>query len=996
VGCPVISIGKTTSVDQAVRYLLEAQADALIDYMAGRGEAPGRWTGPGAAALELRGEVTEEALRALLNGHHPATGEQLGHRWHSQKVIAFDVTFSCPKSVSLLYALGDAATRETVLRAQAAAVDAVVEYLQEHAAWARRYNRATKSIEHTRADLVMARFVHRTARPVTDPSTSVTTIDPQLHTHVIVPTWVLRDDGSWGHLYSEPLYQHAAPAGAVGQAVLRDELVRELGIEVEVLANSCFEVVGISQQQRDEFSRRSQQIEAMEEAQGVDSFHGHKLAVTSSRQVKEEIPPGDDIFAAWRARADRVGLTSEALASLLDREVNARHPRSLDVPDARAIVGSRGLTDDKATFTRRDVVRAVATHASLGMSRLQLEMIVDDILRRDDDVVALTMPPAASPQTRADGAPSDPGMEARYSTRELISVEREMLATARARRNLAIGIADSDAVSRALINHPMLTAGQRRMVEAVCLQGGGIILVEGAAGVGKSLALDACRDAFEASGYNVVGCSLAGRAAAELQDASGIHSFTITSTLLHLRNHRVAPNTVLVVDEAGMVASRDLAELIDIAARDNVKLVAVGDPVQLQPIEAGTPFRALIGHIGAVQLTENVRQREPWEREVLRALRSGGAAAAVKDYRDHDRVRIARNACERRVQILADYMSLTASGADTVMLARRREDVARLNAVARAACAAEGRLQGPSLIVNGKVFQSGDQVICLQNSRRPITNGLRGEVAAVDPTAGLLTIRSTSGLSVRINTQTYDALDYAYALTVHKSQGLTADVGLVLGSEAATREWVYPALSRGRVSNLYYAIDHGAIRDAEGVMHWPDEERSIEERLRHSWTRSEAKDSTLDYSAKLVREIDEAACARDTVDVGRIGLATDQQRALLRDLQAADLDGDASWVRASIEIDRRLRTPLGAQALLWLEEAGVAPDVARDLVRDALVESGEQGEPSWLDRPGSSSAAVPAGEPDAGPTRDIAPFLGTPRQTSGLGVPDAEAWGLVR
>src|SRR5581483_7298230 len=146
-------------------------------------------------------------------------------------------------------------------------------------------------------------------------------------------------------------------------------------------------------------------------------------------------------------------------------------------------------------------------------------------------------------QARTPGA--DPGMEGRYSTPEMTGIEREMLATARARRGLGLGVADAGAVARALAARPMLTAGQRHMIEAVCRSGDGVVLVEGAAGVGKSLALDACREAYEASGYVVVGCSLAGRAAAELQDASGIHSFTITSTLLHLRDHRIAADTVL-------------------------------------------------------------------------------------------------------------------------------------------------------------------------------------------------------------------------------------------------------------------------------------------------------------------------------------------------------------------------------------------------------------------------------------------------------------------
>jgi len=144
-------------------------------------------------------------------------------------VVAFDVTVSAPKDVSILYALGDEHTRSTMLRIHSKGVQAAAAYLQANAGWARQYNRDTKTTEAVRAKLLMPEFVHRTARPVTDPATGIVTVDPQLHTHITVPTWVQRPDGSWSQLHSEPLYQHAAAAGAIAQAEWRDHLVRELG-----------------------------------------------------------------------------------------------------------------------------------------------------------------------------------------------------------------------------------------------------------------------------------------------------------------------------------------------------------------------------------------------------------------------------------------------------------------------------------------------------------------------------------------------------------------------------------------------------------------------------------------------------------------------------------------------------------------------------------------------------------------------------------------------
>ena len=206
----MISIGKLVDAEQVVRYLVEATTDAQIEYYASRDEAPGRWTGRAAEHLGLEGTVTHEQLRSLLNGRDPRVGADLmERRWARQSVVAYDVTFSAPKSVSLLWAVGDEQTRAAVLRAHQAAVDAVCEYLQTHAGWGRRYDRESEETIPVRAALALPQFLHRTSRPVTDPATGVITVDPQLHTHIPIPNYVLRDDGTWGQLHGVALYRHA-------------------------------------------------------------------------------------------------------------------------------------------------------------------------------------------------------------------------------------------------------------------------------------------------------------------------------------------------------------------------------------------------------------------------------------------------------------------------------------------------------------------------------------------------------------------------------------------------------------------------------------------------------------------------------------------------------------------------------------------------------------------------------------------------------------------
>jgi len=853
----MVSIGKIRGVEQAVRYLQEAIAGAQIDYYAGRGEAPGRWSGKGAEALGLSGRVSPEAFRAVLAGIHPQSGEKLG-RSGAQRVVAFDVTFSAPKDMTLIYALAtDPHVRDTVMRIHAAGVRAGAAYLQDNAGWARQVNRETGLLDAVPAKLVMPCFTHRTARPVTDPLTHVTTVDPQLHTHIPIPNWVQRPDDSWSQLWSSPLYDPAAAAGAIAQAVWRDGMVRELGVSPIVENNGCFRIVGITEEQRREFSRRSEQIIAMEEAKGVDSLSGHKIAVTGSRQTKLEIAPGDDLFAEWRERGAGVGLDDKRLTALMGREPFALLPRTLDV-GSEAIVGRRGLTEEAATFCRRHLIRAVAAHARFGMSRDQVESTADAILADRTAVVELSGSGRAEPANDAVRASAARTDDVRYSSPEMVGVESEMVATAVAGRGtLPPPVAPAD-LAAAIAARPTLTDGQRAMIAAICTSGDSVLVIEGAAGTGKTFALDACREALTAAGHPVIGCALAGRAAEGLEEESGIPSWTLARLQGELRGEaRLAPGTVVIADEAGMIGSRQMAELVAVVARDHARLALVGDPHQLQPIDAGAAYRALGERLGRVEMTEVIRQQEVWERAALTILRQGKSAEALDAYIENDRVQTAANAWQRRTQIVGDFIAADVAGHDVVMVARQRAEAAVLNELARSAAAAAGQLTGPAITMGGRDFQQGDRVVCLANHRdRAITNGLRGEIVEVDADNGRFTLRTPTDKRVTINSKTYENVDYGYALTVHKAQGMTADLALVVGSDAMDRELAYTGMSRGRVANRYYEVDHAPERDVLGTGHWPKEEPTAAERIASAWGRSHQKDSTLDYAVGDDRKAD--------------------------------------------------------------------------------------------------------------------------------------------
>jgi hypothetical protein len=332
-----------------------------------------------------------------------------------------------------------------------------------------------------------------------------------------------------------------------------------------------------------------------------------------------------------------------------------------------------------------------------------------------------------------------------------------------------------------------------------------------------------------------------------------------------------------------------------------------------------------------VELHENIRQHYDWERATLQLLRDGQAREAYREYERYDRIHDAHSVAERRVQVIEDHARLEAGGLDTVILARRRDEVAALNELAHARSVAEGRVHGPALTVGDKDYHVGDRVICLANERGgAVSNGTRGVVTAVDVERQTLTLERPDKRQLTLDTTHYDAIDRGYALTVHKAQGMTADIALVVGSEGATREWAYTAMSRATLATHYYEVFKPPERDTLGVEHWKEASRSAEERTVQAWTRSELKEAALDYPERY--ETTERIIVEDDLR----DLATDRQRALVEMLGGSELAQEATRVEAVEEIDRLVAQRVYDQAEGWLREAGMSEDAAHELVAKAV------------------------------------------------------------
>ena len=408
------------------------------------------------------------------------------------------------------------------------------------------------------------------------------------------------------------------------------------------MRNGIADVDGVPPAVLRAFSRRRAEIEAELERRGASGAAAAQVATLATRRGKDYRVTPEQLVPEWRERAAQLGLSPEVVRSLGGRaRSEPLRPEVLE-EIAEWLAGPQGLTRRRSTFTRRDVIQALceALPASAGLAVEDVERLADAFLRSDRVIVLAVGDARREPGGRLrlrDGRLVATVPDERvYSTPELLAKEQAILSRAVDGQEIGLGLAANGAVERAIRRRPTIAGEQAEMVRRLTRDGDAVAVVVGQAGTGKTFALAAAREAWEASRHTVIGAALAQRAARELQDGAGIESETIAGLLARLRRDPAGAlprRAVLVVDEAGMVSTRELAELLEHAERAHAKVVLVGDHRQLAEIDAGGAFRALAARLPAIELTENRRQAAAWERDALALLRDGrlrrGACAAT-------------------------------------------------------------------------------------------------------------------------------------------------------------------------------------------------------------------------------------------------------------------------------------------------------------------------------------------------------------------------------
>ena len=506
----------------------------------------------------------------------------------------------------------------------------------------------------------------------------------------------------------------------------------------------------------------------------------------------------------------RIGVAAKAMQRKADEAGRPPALERLELFEARREENARRIqrrpeivleliTSEKSLFDERDIAKVLHRYVDdAGTFRHLMARI-------------LQSPEAVRLEREAIDFATGEAIRAKYTTRELIGIEAEMAKGAMKLASTGGFGAGADVLAGIFKRHAQLSLEQRVAIEHVVSRGR-IAAVVGRAGAGKTTMMKAAREAWENAGYRVVGGALAGKAAEGLEREAGITSKTLSSWEIrwNLGRDLLDDKTVLVLDEAGMVASRQMATFIEAVLRAGAKLVLVGDPEQLQPIEAGAAFRAIADRIGYAELETIYRQKEHWMRLASLDLARGRVEKALSAYADKDKLFGSDLKAMAIGHLIEDWNRDYDPQKSTLILAHLRRDVRMLNELARAKLVERG------LVAPGESFRTehgqrrfagGDQIVFLKNdSGLGVKNGMIGKV--IEAQTGRLVVEIGAGTDIKrvaVEQRFYRNLDHGYATTIHKSQGATVERVKVLATLSLDRHLTYVAMTRHREDvALYY------------------------------------------------------------------------------------------------------------------------------------------------------------------------------------------------
>lgn len=779
---------------------------AQEDYYLAGGEPLGRWWGRGAEAHVGLGNVQREQLRSLLKGFSPegkALIQGAGRPTHQK---GWDLVFSAPKPVSVLWSQADEPTRLKIQAAHFDAVAAALGYLQDEVGFTRR-GHAGRVVE--RAGLLVATFEHGTSRAM----------DPNLHTHCLVLNIGIRNsDSSTGTIMSKPFYRAKMTIGALYRVELASQLERRLGCScLREEKGTAFTLKNVPDALCKEFSGRRAEIEAKLTTLRSASAAAKAFAALDTRRTKEDVPPRSEMFARWRDVAEGYGFRAT------DALNQATHSRDLGKGFAAALgCALAELTASNSHFTEMDLLRAVAIESQgRGIPAKELrDRLKAELSRPDSEILTL----------------GGQAGEIRFTTRDVLAAEKKLIEAAHALDSNKSHGASDKTIEAKLKANSRLTDEQRDAVRYLTGEGGGLRSLEGWAGTGKTSTLNVAREILEKHGYHVIGATLSAKAAKELEKGAKVESNTIAMLDLRMgstgfwevlkhEGRQVAravggkgrhemfeavqfdAKTVLVIDESAMVATKELAKLTAAVAKAGGMLISVFDRKQLQAIGPGGGAAYVADRFGKAELTGIVRQHEEWMREAVKLFAKGEAAAALKMYDAKGRLHVAEDRRKALTQLVSDWAKREkGQRKHSLIFVGTREEVAEVNAKCQAARREAGELFSRPIRVGEHRLYEGDRVLFTKNSKKlGVENGTLGTVLTIFPVVNIALVKPDGRAPVAVPLRIYKDIQPGYAVTTHKGQGTTVERAYLLaGSRMQDLHLSYVQASRAREATYIY------------------------------------------------------------------------------------------------------------------------------------------------------------------------------------------------
>lgn len=862
---------------------LRSLSTPLTRYYSAQGTPPGRWIGGGIGGLGagiLEGDqVTEAQLQLLIGlGRNPITGEALGRAYpvygtarnagpgdrhlapdkttalsagqppqvaRRRAIAGYDFTFSIPKSASVLWGVGDAATQELIAKAHHEAIADVIGYMEREVVATRTGAtvRGGAIAQVGVAGIVATAFDHFDSRAG----------DPHLHTHVVISNKVQTMlDGQWRSLDGRPMHAAVVALSELHETQFADALTRALGVQWELRdrgrdRHPAWAISFVPEALVKAFSTRSRHID-MATDELIEAYVGRRgrrpnpatimklrAQATLSTRPAKHVRSLPELTGAWRARAQLVlGRDATTWASAAYANSSARTLRAEDVPPEA--VQSLGLSVMTAVSEKRSTWRHwnLAAEAARQMMHLRFasasdrEAVLGLVVDAAENASLRITPPkfASSPEAirRDDGTSVfHPKHSSVFTSSELLDAEARLLERAADETGPKVALAPDSVSGTKLPGGGVLADDQLRALGSIAGSGRVIDVLVGPAGAGKTTAMHALRLAWEAAhgAGSVVGLAPSAAAAQVLGEGLGI---TTENLAKWWQNHLVhgamfRSGQLVIIDEASLAGTLSLERVAALAANVGAKVLLVGDHAQLQSVDAGGAFSLLVhNRADSPELVDVYRFTQEWERRASLGLRQGDPES-IDDYITHDRIQ--EGSTEAMAEAAYEAWRVdTRAGKRTVLISDSNEAVASLNMRARTELMLEGRVDALREVTlhDGTHAAVGDTVITRRNDRQLrdtrswVRNGDRWTVVGVRRNGSAEVRRHGRrwGSAVLLPAEYMKRnVELGYAVTSHRAQGITTDTAHVVVASSTTRENFYVAMTRGREANTaYVAIDH--------------------------------------------------------------------------------------------------------------------------------------------------------------------------------------------